>query len=199
MNLSCWTQAFHTYMRCNRVVRKYQFLLRVYFLGNFLWAKQRISMLPKVMVYIVGKCYAKFCCNTVVSNWCQNRFLKFSCYFIKTNMPNLGAVLLWSIWSFAIFLYFSIYMHRLITKPTKRLRAQRRLRSAWASTQSDRSLRCALIRLLRTQAFFMQTAKTDQTGWMMTRLIWVFAGCTVILLVLSRGSSYIHFFRQELW
>ena len=31
-----------------------------------------------------------------------------------------------------------------MTKPTKWLCAQRRLRSAWASTQSDQSLRCAL-------------------------------------------------------
>ena len=30
---------------------------------------------------------------------------------------------------------------------------------------------------------------SDQTGWM-TRLIWVFAGCTVILLVLSWGGSF---------
>ena len=51
--------------------------------------------------------------------------------------------------------------------------AQQRLRSAWASAQSDQSLRCALW----TQAFFMQTAKTDQTG-QMPRLIRVFTGRT---------------------
>ena len=34
----------------------------------------------------------------------------------------------------------------------------------------------------------MRTTKTDQTGWM-PRLIWVFAGRTAILLVLSRGGS----------
>ena len=33
-------------------------------------------------------------------------------------------------------------MSRLITKPTKLVCAQRRLRSAWASAQSDQSLRC---------------------------------------------------------
>ena len=38
--------------------------------------------------------------------------------------------------------------------------AQRRLRSAWASTQSDPSLRCALNRKLRVQALFMRTAWT---------------------------------------
>ena len=38
--------------------------------------------------------------------------------------------------------------------------AQRRLRSAWASAQSDQGLLSALNGYLRTQAFFMQTAKT---------------------------------------
>ena len=38
--------------------------------------------------------------------------------------------------------------------------AQRRLRSAWASAQSDQSLRCPLIEQLRSQGFFLQTAKT---------------------------------------
>ena len=51
---------------------------------------------------------------------------------------------------------------------------QRRLRSVWTSAQSDQSLRWALNGLLRTQAFFMRTAKTDQTG-QMSRLIWFFA------------------------
>ena len=34
------------------------------------------------------------------------------------------------------------YMSRLMTKPTMWLCAQRRLKSAWASVQSDQSLRC---------------------------------------------------------
>ena len=46
-----------------------------------------------------------------------------------------------------------------MTKPTKWVCAQRRLRSAWASAQSDQSLRCALSGLLRTPCFFMRTAK----------------------------------------
>ena len=53
---------------------------------------------------------------------------------------------------------------------------QRRLRSAWATAQSDKCLRCALTGQLRTHAFFMRTAKT-QTG-RMPRLIGVFAGRT---------------------
>ena len=36
------------------------------------------------------------------------------------------------------------HLRRYMTKPTKWVRAQRRLRSAWASAQSDQSLRCAL-------------------------------------------------------
>ena len=79
-------------------------------------------------------------------------------------------------------------LSRLTTKPTKWLCAQRRLRSAWASAQSNQSLRCAL----RTQAF-MRTAKTDQTG-RVPRLIWVIAGRTATLLILScRGSFQIIF------
>ena len=45
-------------------------------------------------------------------------------------------------------------------KTTKWLCAQRRLKSAWTSAQADQSLRCALNGWLRTQAFFMRTAKT---------------------------------------
>ena len=48
----------------------------------------------------------------------------------------------------------------LVTKPTIWLCPQRRLRSAWASAQSDQSLRCALCWRLRVQAIFMRTAKT---------------------------------------
>ena len=64
-------------------------------------------------------------------------------------------------------------MSRDMTKPTKWLSTQRRLRSAWAhSEDSD------------------QAQDADQTGWM-PRLIWVFAGRTLILLVLScHGSTY---------
>ena len=46
-----------------------------------------------------------------------------------------------------------------MTKTTKAY-AQQRFRSAWASAKSDQSLRCALIVYLRTQGFFMRTAKT---------------------------------------
>ena len=51
-------------------------------------------------------------------------------------------------------------LSHLMTKQTKRLSAQRRLRSTWAFAQSDHSLRCALNGKLRTHGFFMRTAKT---------------------------------------
>ena len=47
-----------------------------------------------------------------------------------------------------------------MTKPTKWLCAQRRLRSDWASAQSYQSLHCVLSGLLRIWAFFMRTAKS---------------------------------------
>ena len=47
-----------------------------------------------------------------------------------------------------------------MTKPTKWLCAQWRLRSAWASVQSDQSRCCALNVYLRVQAFIMWTAMT---------------------------------------
>ena len=76
------------------------------------------------------------------------------------------------------------------TKPTKWVCAQRRLRSAWASAQSDQSLRCLPWRKLRSLAtHWAYSEDSDQTG-RMPRLIWVFAGRTVILLVLSCHSSY---------
>ena len=81
-------------------------------------------------------------------------------------------------------------MSRDMTKPTKWLCAQRRLRSAWASTKSYQSLRCALNGKLRTQAFFMRTANSDQTWWM-PRLIWVFAKQSVGF-VMSRLKYSLH-------
>ena len=70
--------------------------------------------------------------------------------------------------------------------------AHRRLRSAWASAQSDQSLRCALSGYLRTQFCFRRTALTlirlgGCPGWSESSL-----GAQIILLVLScRGSIFI--------
>ena len=91
-------------------------------------------------------------------------------------------------------------MSRDMTKPTMWLCAQRRLRSAWASAQSDRSLRCPHKESLGPQLPIERTAKTpirlgECPGWSADSdptgrtLIWYFAGRTLILLVLSWGGS----------
>ena len=61
-------------------------------------------------------------------------------------------------------------------------------RSAWASTQSDQSSLCTQW-VAKDPSFLHADSKdSDQTG-QMPRLIWIFAGRTLTLLVLScRGS-----------
>ena len=62
--------------------------------------------------------------------------------------------------------------------------AQWRLRSAWASAKSDQSSLCAWRKLGSSAMHWAHREDSDQTG-RMPSLIWVFAGRTVILLVLS--------------
>ena len=80
-------------------------------------------------------------------------------------------------------------MGRDMTKPTKWVCAQRRLRSAWTSAQSDQSLLCVQCVAKDPRFLRADSEDSDQTG-RMPRLIWVFAGRTLILLFLScRGSQ----------
>ena len=67
--------------------------------------------------------------------------------------------------------------------------AQRRLRSALASTQFDQSSLSAWAKLGSLAIHWVHCEGSDQTG-RMPRLIWVFAGRTVILFVLSCRGSY---------
>ena len=53
-----------------------------------------------------------------------------------------------------------IHLSRQMTKQTKWLCVQRRLRSAWASAQSDQSLRCPRVETFRSQLPTGRTAKT---------------------------------------
>ena len=87
-------------------------------------------------------------------------------------------------------------MSHLVTKPKQWLCIQRRLRSAWASAQSDplgicpvwsESSLCAQW-VAKDPRLHADSEDSDQTG-RMPRLIWVFAGCTTTLLVLSRDGS----------
>ena len=78
-----------------------------------------------------------------------------------------------------------------MTKPTKWLCAQRRLRSAWAWIRPVRweSSLCAQWVAKDPSFLHADSEDSDQTG-RMPRLIRVFAGRTAILLVLScRGSN----------
>ena len=68
-------------------------------------------------------------------------------------------------------------MSRLMTKPTKWLCVQQRLRSAWASTQSDQSSLCAQLVAKDPSILHADSKDSDQTG-RMPRLSWVFAGRT---------------------
>ena len=62
---------------------------------------------------------------------------------------------------------------------------QRRLRSAWASAQPEQGLCCSHEESLGLRLPIQCTAKTLIRLGRMPRLIWVFTGCRVILLVLS--------------
>ena len=56
--------------------------------------------------------------------------------------------------------------------------AQRRLRSAWASVQSDQSLPSAWRKLMALATHWARSEDSDQTK-RMSRLIWVFEGRTI--------------------
>ena len=77
------------------------------------------------------------------------------------------------------------------TKPAKWLCTQQRLRSAWASAWSDQCPLSAWRKLGCLATHWVHSEDSDQTG-QMPRLIWVFAGHTVILLVLPWGGSFVY-------
>ena len=126
-------------------------------------------------------------------NWCSMVFRKWT-----QNTIALSRRVVWAIlYNFVIIC--TEYISRDMTKPTKWMCAQRRLRSAWASAQSDQSSLCAQWVAKDPSFLYADSEDSDQTG-RMPRLIWVFAGCTVTLLVLScRGpyifcKFYVHYF-----
>ena len=69
------------------------------------------------------------------------------------------------------------YLSRHMTKPTNWLCAQRRLRAAWESAQSDQSSLCTQWVGKDPSFLHADSEDSDQTG-QMSRLIWVFAGHT---------------------
>ena len=88
-------------------------------------------------------------------------------------------------------------MSRDMTKPTKWVCAQRRLRPAWASAQSDQSLRCPHEETLGPSLPIERTAKTlirlgGCPGWSESS-----QGAHASLLVLSRCGSNELFYNTE--
>ena len=76
------------------------------------------------------------------------------------------------------------YLSRDMTKPTKWLCAQWRLRSARASAQSGQSSLSAWRKLASLATHWAHSEDSDQIGHI-PRLIWVFAGRILTLLVFS--------------
>ena len=69
--------------------------------------------------------------------------------------------------------------------------AQRRLRSAWASPQSDQNLRFVLYLVAEDQSNLQVASEdSDQTG-RMARLIWVFAGRTAYFPWICRAPAHL--------
>ena len=94
---------------------------------------------------------------------------------------------------------FKIHMSRDMTKPTKWVCAQRRLRSAWASIQSNQESSLCAQWVAKDPSFLhAHSEDSGQTG-RMARLIWVFAGRTAILS--CRGLygylKYTHIYRSS--
>ena len=87
------------------------------------------------------------------------------------------------------FLHYQ-YLSRDMTKLTMWLWAQWRLWSDWASAQADLSSLSAWRKLGSLATHWAHSEDSNQTG-RMPRLIRVFTGCTLILLVLSCRGSFI--------
>ena len=76
--------------------------------------------------------------------------------------------------------------------------AQRRPRSAWASARSDQSLRCTLNGWLKTQGFFMPTARTlIRLGecWANRSFCW-FLSCCGSLMIIFFICERVHKYRE---
>ena len=114
-------------------------------------------------------------------------------YNVSPHCPNsriIAAIFSRCLMNFLIFTVHLTKKHRScdMTKPTKWVCAQRRLRSDWASTQSDQSSLCTQWVAKGPRFLHADSKDSDQTG-RMPRLIWVFGGQTCHLLVLSWGDS----------
>ena len=113
------------------------------------------------------------------------------CKHIALLQPSLICQVLWR----ALSKIMDRHLSHDVTKPTKWVCAEQRLRSAWASAQSDRpgwseSPLCVQWRAKDPRFLYADSEDSDQTG-RMPRLIWVFAGRTLTSLVLSCRGSFV--------
>ena len=92
-------------------------------------------------------------------------------------------------------------MSRDMTKPTKWTSEDADslgICPVWSDAQSDQSIRCAQCVAMDASFLHADSEDSDQTG-RMPRLIWVFAGYTLTLLVLSWGGSNYDLFCNLRW
>ena len=95
--------------------------------------------------------------------------------------PNIhGYIVCMFVYTCILDIWVRVYMSRDMTKPTK-----------WLSAQSDQSSLSAWRSIGSLATHWAHGEDSDQTG-RMPRLIWVFAGRTLILLALSCRGSYVH-------
>ena len=114
---------------------------------------------------------------------------EFALYFKKTGQP-VAQHRQTSFCYFTCLASKKVHMSRLVTKPTKwhvrPVKTPNNLGIRQVLSESSLST----VRILGALAtHWAHSEDSDQTG-RMPRLIWVFAGRTVILMVLSRGGSY---------
>ena len=106
--------------------------------------KQRFfSHSPRVKIFFSGqsKDNLLFFFFFLNSLYARNVFLDlYVRVFLEPNIH--GYIVYMFVYTCILDIWVRVYMSRDMTKPTKWLCAQRRLRSAWASAQSDQSLRC---------------------------------------------------------
>ena len=128
--------------------------------------------------------------------------MKFQCSscFFSNYFSSFGILFIMVFFSCWLLIRPKKYLNRM-TKPTNWLCTQQRVRSAWASTQSDQSLLWDQWVAKDPCFLYADSAGSDQTGWM-PRLIWVFAGRTCyfdgfvrrwLICVFQVSASYLSF------
>ena len=86
------------------------------------------------ILYFTFFLFIRICCSVNRTNLTEIKYIFFQMTLLHDIIPKCKVLDFRS--------YFRTNMRRDMTKPTKWLCVQRRLRSAWASAQSDHSFRC---------------------------------------------------------